>query len=174
MQNDISQRKSKNFYRKKLTGTGVIKKTVVLIKKANFLFIIYHLAAHLRHHHHISLREQLQVAGASNNPMMQTGVAQQTVTTPGTQKSLFGRLGIRKPSILSLSSPQPQASTARTFSLDDLLMPLPRRKLDTTEYLLSECFIHFPTSSALFPPFSLSLSKILSVHKKSFNIHDVY
>lgn len=114
-------------------------------------------AAHLRHHHHISLREQLQVAGASNNPLMQTGVAQQTVTTPGTQKSLFGRLGIRKPSILSLSSPQPAASTARTFSLDDLLMPLPRRKLDSsrqpplcytlfTVFTLSSLFLGaFPT-----------------------------
>lgn len=69
------------------------------------------------------------MAGAANNPLMHTGVTP-TPTTPGTQKSIFGRLGIRKPSILSLSSPQPpQGSTARTFSLDDLLMPLPRRKL---------------------------------------------
>ncbi|CRK91200.1 CLUMA_CG004883, isoform A [Clunio marinus] len=83
--------------------------------------------AHLRHHHHISLREQLQVAGAANNPMMQAGASQINVTTMGTQKSIFGRLGIRKPSLLSLSSPQPsQGSTARTFSLDDLLRPLPR------------------------------------------------
>lgn len=85
-------------------------------------------AAHLRHHHQISLREQLQVAGAANNSLMHTGQA--LATTPGIQKSIFGRLGIRKSSILSLSSPQtPQSSTARTFSLDDLLMPLPRRKL---------------------------------------------
>lgn len=93
-------------------------------------------AAHLRHHHHISLREQLQVAGAANNSLMQSGSSQAIVTTPGTQKSIFGRLGIRKPSLLSLSSPQPpQGSTARTFSLDDLLMPLPRRKLGS--HLLS-------------------------------------
>lgn len=86
-------------------------------------------AAHLKHHHHISLREQLQVAGASN-PLIQAGSSQAIATTPGNQKSIFGRLGIRKPSLLSLSSPQaPQGSTARTFSLDDLLMPLPRRKL---------------------------------------------
>lgn len=74
------------------------------------------------HHHQISLREQLHVAGAAQ---AQTP----TAITPGTTKSIFGRLGIRKPSILSLSSPQPQtSSTARTFSLDDLLRPLPRRK----------------------------------------------
>lgn len=54
---------------------------------------------------------------------------------PGCNKSLFGRLGIRKPSILSLTSPHGQsagqqttAATARTFSLDDLLKPPPRRK----------------------------------------------
>lgn len=84
-------------------------------------------AAHLRHHHHISLREQLQVAGAASNPVMPGG----PVTTPGAPKSIFGRLGIRKPSLLSLSSPQPPTgSTARTFSLDDLLRPPPRRKKD--------------------------------------------
>lgn len=70
-----------------------------------------------------------QVAGAANNALMQAG---SSGNTPNTQKSIFGRLGIRKPSILSLSSPQPQqGSTARTFSLDDLLKPLPRRKLDS-------------------------------------------
>jgi hypothetical protein len=88
-------------------------------------------AAHLRHHHHISLREQLQVAGASNNPIMQGSNSVGNATTPGSdsRKSIFNRLGIRKPSILSLSSPQfPSSSTARTFSLDDLLRPTPRRK----------------------------------------------
>lgn len=45
-------------------------------------------------------------------------------------RSIFGRLGIRKPSLLSLHSPQlPDAATARTFSLDDLLRPPPRRKI---------------------------------------------
>ncbi|RZF36004.1 hypothetical protein LSTR_LSTR005820, partial [Laodelphax striatellus] len=50
-------------------------------------------------------------------------------------RSLFGRLGIRKPSLLSLTSPLvPPAHTARTFSLDDLLKqppgrtPSPRKK----------------------------------------------
>lgn len=56
---------------------------------------------------------------------------------PGCQRGLFGRLGIRKPSILSLTSPHghgasqqdaASAATARTFSLDDLLKPPPRRK----------------------------------------------
>nr|CAD7403481.1 unnamed protein product [Timema cristinae] len=51
---------------------------------------------------------------------------------PGCPRSIFGRLGIRKPSLLSLTSPQghgslPANTTARTFSLDDLLGPPPRR-----------------------------------------------
>lgn len=103
-----------------------------------WLSLLFQLAAHLRHHHHISLREQLQVAGAANSAAMQTGVPQAIVTTPGTQKSIFGRLGIRKPSILSLSSPQPPkgSSAARTFSLDDLLRPVPRRKLEQHQLLI--------------------------------------
>nr|CAD7575127.1 unnamed protein product [Timema californicum] len=51
---------------------------------------------------------------------------------PGCPRSIFGRLGIRKPSLLSLTSPQghgslPANTTARTFSLDDLLGPPPRK-----------------------------------------------
>lgn len=76
-------------------------------------------------HHHPSLREQLQFTITNSAP-------QSTATTPGAPRTIFGRLGIRKPSILSLSSPQPQpgGATARTFSLDDLLRPPPRRKAD--------------------------------------------
>ncbi|XP_059617745.1 uncharacterized protein LOC132262482 [Phlebotomus argentipes] len=71
------------------------------------------------HSHHTSLREQLQFT---------TSIPQTTISTPGVPRSIFGRLGIRKPSILSLSSPQPTGgATARTFSLDDLLRPPPRR-----------------------------------------------
>lgn len=109
-------------------------------------------AAHLRHHHHISLREQLQVAGAANNPIMQGSNSVGNATTPGSdsRKSIFNRLGIRKPSILSLSSPQfPSSSTARTFSLDDLLRPTPRRKhilLDTLTL-----FLLYFLPSPLFP-----------------------
>lgn len=78
---------------------------------------------HSGHHHHQSLREQLQFTNV---------VPQSTATTPGAPRTIFGRLGIRKPSILSLSSPQPPGgATARTFSLDDLLRPPPRRKADT-------------------------------------------
>jgi hypothetical protein len=54
---------------------------------------------------------------------------------PGGPRSLFGRLGIRKPSLLSLTSPHSHnnhptaaSATARTFSLDDLLKPPPRSK----------------------------------------------
>nr|CAD7398370.1 unnamed protein product [Timema poppensis] len=58
---------------------------------------------------------------------------------PGCPRSIFGRLGIRKPSLLSLTSPQghgslPANTTARTFSLDDLLGPPPR-----TESCFREC-----------------------------------
>jgi hypothetical protein len=55
---------------------------------------------------------------------------------PGCPRSLFGRLGIRKPSLLSLTSPHGHnhhqtsaTATARTFSLDDLLKPPPRSKI---------------------------------------------
>lgn len=99
------------------------------------------------HSHHTSLREQLQFT---------TPIAQQSTTNsnatilssnggsggvgpgaPGGHKnSIFGRLGIRKPSILSLSSPQPSGgAAARTFSLDDLLRPPPRRKTDNCNFL---------------------------------------
>ncbi|GAB0092216.1 C-type lectin-like [Sergentomyia squamirostris] len=71
------------------------------------------------HSHHTSLREQLQFT---------TSIPQTTIATPGAPRTIFGRLGIRKPSILSLSSPQPNGgAAARTFSLDDLLRPPPRR-----------------------------------------------
>lgn len=104
---------------------------IINTTKIIFLSLFFIIAAHLRHHHHISLREQLQVAGAANNPIMQGSNSVGNATTPGSdsRKSIFNRLGIRKPSILSLSSPQfPSSSTARTFSLDDLLRPTPRRK----------------------------------------------
>ncbi|XP_075158958.1 uncharacterized protein LOC142232130 [Haematobia irritans] len=75
------------------------------------------------HHHHTSLREQLQFT---------TAIPQSTANNaPGAPRSIFNRLGIRKPSLLSLSSPNPVpgggGAAARTFSLDDLLRPPPRR-----------------------------------------------
>lgn len=81
---------------------------------------------HGHHHHHPSLREQLQFTNS---------VPQSTATTPGAPRTIFGRLGIRKPSILSLSSPQPGGATARTFSLDDLLRPPPRRKTGLIDHI---------------------------------------
>lgn len=72
-----------------------------------------------------SVREQL--AAASNA----AAAVQPSPAAPGASRSLFGRLGIRKPSILSLTSPHASGyvpATARTFSLDDLLKPPPRRK----------------------------------------------
>lgn len=87
---------------------------------------------HQHNHHHPSLREQLHFTITNSAP-------QSTATTPGTARTLFGRLGIRKPSILSLSSPHAHAGageTARTFSLDDLLRPPARRKTDR------KCFPH--------------------------------
>lgn len=113
----------------------------------NYVFSL-NIAAQMRHHHHISLREQLQVAGAANNPIMQSNVPTANVTTPGSdsRKSIFNRLGIRKPSILSLSSPQfPSSnSTARTFSLDDLLRPPPRRKHFIAQFSLAISFCPSP------------------------------
>lgn len=95
-------------------------------------------------HHHTSLREQLQFT--TPNPQQSTTNSNATILSShggsggngslggpsGHKNSIFGRLGIRKPSILSLSSPQPNGggAAARTFSLDDLLRPPPRRKTD--------------------------------------------
>ncbi|KAF7275274.1 hypothetical protein GWI33_012018, partial [Rhynchophorus ferrugineus] len=74
-----------------------------------------------------SVREQLAAASAA--PTAAAAPSPGSGTTP---RSLFGRLGIRKPSILSLTSPHASSggyspATARTFSLDDLLKPSPRR-----------------------------------------------
>uniref|UniRef100_A0A182JN34 Cubilin n=1 Tax=Anopheles atroparvus TaxID=41427 RepID=A0A182JN34_ANOAO len=75
------------------------------------------------HHLNTALREQLQASAGT--------VPSSNATTPASHRTIFGRLGIRKPSILSLSSPQQVGgATARTFSLDDLLRPPPRRKTD--------------------------------------------
>lgn len=98
-------------------------------------------------HHHPSLREQLQFTNIAQHQHAYAvntssggggtggGGSGGGTTTPGAPKTLLGRLGIRKPSILSLSSPHPSGgATARTFSLDDLLRPPPRRKTDTKNY----------------------------------------
>lgn len=78
----------------------------------------------------VSVREQLAAASTAAS-----GQGSVTVTPnpgPGAPRSLFGRIGIRKTSILSLTSPHASSgyspATARTFSLDDLLKPPPRRK----------------------------------------------
>ncbi|KAL7030062.1 hypothetical protein ACKWTF_006501 [Chironomus riparius] len=64
--------------------------------------------SHLRHHHHISLREQLQVAGAANNPIMQGSTGQANVTTPGSdsRKSIFNRLDNHHTSHVGTPSPR--------------------------------------------------------------------
>ncbi|XP_068083923.1 uncharacterized protein [Anabrus simplex] len=72
-----------------------------------------------------SVREQLTATSG-------TTVVVVPSPQPGCPRSLFGRLGIRKPSLLSLTSPHanshhPTTATARTFSLDDLLKPPPKR-----------------------------------------------
>lgn len=71
-----------------------------------------------------SMREQLSGSLYASNP-----VPVPPASTTGPPRTLFGRLGIRKPSLLSLTSPLvPPAHTARTFSLDDLLKPPTRSK----------------------------------------------
>ncbi|KAL1516744.1 hypothetical protein ABEB36_000608 [Hypothenemus hampei] len=82
-----------------------------------------------------SVREQL---AAASNAAAAAAASSLTAGTPSPGpnqgRSIFGRLGIRKPSILSLTSPHAggggggySPATARTFSLDDLLKPSPRR-----------------------------------------------
>ncbi|GJQ68780.1 hypothetical protein Trydic_g14718 [Trypoxylus dichotomus] len=77
-----------------------------------------------------SVREQLAASAAAAS----AGAVSATPNPgPGVPRSLFGRLGIRKSSILSLTSPHASGyspATARTFSLDDLLKPPPRRKAE--------------------------------------------
>ncbi|KAJ8978845.1 hypothetical protein NQ317_004456, partial [Molorchus minor] len=76
-----------------------------------------------------SVREQLAAAAGS------TAVTVMPSPGPGASRSLFGRLGIRKPSILSLTSPHASGyipATARTFSLDDLLKPPETKRTNST------------------------------------------
>lgn len=76
-----------------------------------------------------SVRDQLSSSLYSTNPVPVPVQAPSVGTQP--RASLFGRLGIRKPSLLSLTSPlvpPAHAPTARTFSLDDLLKPPSRSK----------------------------------------------
>lgn len=73
-----------------------------------------------------SVRDQLTGTLYNTNP-----VSVPAATNAPPPRTLFGRLGIRKPSLLSLSGPlvPPHAAhTARTFSLDDLLKPPVRSK----------------------------------------------
>ncbi|ERL91607.1 hypothetical protein D910_08937 [Dendroctonus ponderosae] len=78
-----------------------------------------------------SVREQLAAASGATAAVL---AAATPSPGPAQGRSIFGRLGIRKPSILSLTSPHASCgaggyspATARTFSLDDLLKPPPRR-----------------------------------------------
>lgn len=57
-------------------------------------------------------------------------------------KTFLRRLGIRKPSLMSLTSPKPSSRTARTFSLDDLLRPQVPSKVSTIPPL-SSIYSHF-------------------------------
>ncbi|KAL0270830.1 UNVERIFIED_CONTAM: hypothetical protein PYX00_008110 [Menopon gallinae] len=88
------------------------------------------------------LAEEADKHGRSNvsGSIRQTSVREQVIASSGAvpvpspqgtancPRTLFGRLGIRKSSILSLTSPHRQdGANSRTFSLDDLLRPSPRR-----------------------------------------------
>lgn len=84
-----------------------------------------------------SVREQLAAASAAVSATNPAVPAPSPGPCSNPPRTLFGRLGIRKPSILSLTSPHAssggyQPATARTFSLDDLLKPPPRRKAMAT------------------------------------------
>lgn len=142
--NAIFQRKLKNCSPKKpieidvSCAFAILKWFMIVFEKQNktinknlFSLLAHGSLHHLHNHHNPSLREQLQFTITNSAP-------QSTATTPGTARTtIFGRLGIRKPSILSLSSQYAPngGATARTFSLDDLLRPPPRRKTDRKYYL---------------------------------------
>ncbi|ETN63746.1 hypothetical protein AND_004532 [Anopheles darlingi] len=63
------------------------------------------------HHLNTALREQLQATAGT--------VCSSNATTPASHRTIFGRLGIRKPSILSLSSPQQQVSLGELIQLSE-------------------------------------------------------
>lgn len=101
-----------------------------------------------------SVREQLAASASA-------AVAVAPNPGPGAPRSLFGRLGIRKPSILSLTSPHASGyspATARTFSLDDLLKPPPRRKAECQNQCVNSSLHIYILHTLSFTTFSLSLS----------------
>lgn len=124
------------------------------------------------------MREQLSGPLYASNP-----VPVPPVNASGPPRTLFGRLGIRKPSLLSLTSPLvPPAHTARTFSLDDLLKPPSRSKKHpvpvftvlepglvnvhdphTSLFVHSTCDFGFLFSGALSQSW-LEWSRFLSIH----------
>lgn len=68
-----------------------------------------------------------------------------TATSSPNPRTLLGRLGIRKPSLFSLTSPLQPTHTARTFSLDDLFKPSSSSKTN-------------PVTASSFTPFFRALS----------------
>lgn len=61
---------------------------------------------------------------------------------PPQAKTFLRRLGIRKPSLMSLTSPLQTGRTARTFSLDDLLRPQVPSKVSTVSLPRTLIFSH--------------------------------
>jgi hypothetical protein len=73
----------------------------------------------------------IRIGGGSSVRESVPGTSSQLATSPQTSRTFLGRFGIRKPSLLSLSSAtsvsvaatSPHTYENRTFSLDDLLRP---------------------------------------------------
>ncbi len=92
-------------------------------------------------------------AGVSRGDMIgQNGMATavnasqpNTANSSPNPRTLLGRLGIRKPSLFSLTGPLQPAHTARTFSLDDLFKSSSSSKTNPVTYSLRSTFLalHF-------------------------------
>lgn len=65
-----------------------------------------------------------------------------TANSSPNPKTLLGRIGIRKPSLFSLSSSSQPTHTARTFSLDDLFKQSSSSKTNPDHLFFSPLFMH--------------------------------
>ncbi|KAL1128857.1 hypothetical protein AAG570_013391 [Ranatra chinensis] len=73
----------------------------------------------------------VQVSSSRSASMRERQCSREVLAVQAAPRSLLGRLGIRKPSLLG-QLPHPIHNTSRTFSLDDLLKPPPSKAPSTT------------------------------------------
>ncbi|KAG8274346.1 hypothetical protein J6590_004372 [Homalodisca vitripennis] len=141
-----------------------------ILTKMSVLSVLTKIAGHLSGRS-ASMREQLPGSLYTSHPAPISAPA-----STGPPRTLFSRLGIRKPSLLSLASPLvPPAHTARTFSLDDLLKPPARSKKhpvpdtqfwDPALYMFT---LHFCLTLCLYRPTASSLQDQFHIFEQRIN-----